>query len=536
VFYFRGRDTSSKTKHNIRKKLYDLSKSKEYSFLDIQLNPTNEQKISDWCQYKYMLDLPGSSPWSIRFKELFLLKSVVVKINVYSKNDENNSYINFYTPLLKKNVDYLNINYNYDEKKDFELLKKELKNIYENIDEKKYKTIMKNGREKIKLLTMANILKYMNYIFQHYESCLLSKNNEDIISLNDNQIIDNNQIIFDKTRPCSSNSRKKNRYTKEELIKLINTYYPNIHLNKKQTINELCSLLSTNTSSPKTKIPSSSSSLKTKIPSSSSSPKTKIIKQLPSSNISSDIIFSDFKKEFESELIGWISKKQQTKFRVMLKGGQNLKLMLTHKYKNTSFIDTKDYDFTVSTNDPLSTYKLWYTKVKSFVDKYPNDLTMKVNNFIKNTEFGKFNKITKITKYYTIFIFYRGNDFIDIAINNDKIMKSNIDVETSLTIGLPIQKLQSTFKELSNLIYRQSTKNDTYTYRSRNAFIGKHRQKGIKDLNRLHLLCSIRKFKPQCNLFKQLEYNLFPITKEYLETKDVNEFEALIEQYFKFKK
>ena len=90
VFYFRGRDTSSKTKHNIRKRLCDLSSLKEYSFLDIQLNPTNEQKISDWCQYKYMLDLPGSSPWSIRFKELFLLRSVVVKINVMSKND---SYI-----------------------------------------------------------------------------------------------------------------------------------------------------------------------------------------------------------------------------------------------------------------------------------------------------------------------------------------------------------------------------------------------------------------------------------------------------------
>jgi hypothetical protein len=248
--------------------------------------------------------------------------------------------------------------------------------------------------------------------------------------------------------------------------------------------------------------------------------------------MNSEKIFFDFQKEFENELIGWISKKQ-SKFRVMLKGGQNLRLMLSQKYKKTSFIDTKDYDFTVSTKEPLSTYKFWYTKVKSFVDKYPNDLTMKINTFITNTEFGKYNKNTKITKYYTLFLMYQGHDFIDIAMNNEKIMKSNIDIETSFKIGLPIQKLQSTFKELSNLIYRQSTKHDTYTYKSRNAFIGKHRQKGVKDLNRFYNICSIRHFKPQCNLFKQLDYNSFPITKEYLETKDEKQFEDYIEIFFK---
>jgi hypothetical protein len=280
VFYFRGRNTSSNTKHNLRKKLYNLSK--EYSFLDIQLNPTNEQKISDWCQYKYMLDLPGSSPWSIRFKELFLLRSVVVKINVDS------NYINFYTKLFEKNVDYLNINFT---KNNFEHVKKELKNIFENVHDKQYKTIMLNGRKKIKLLTMSNILIYMNTIFQNYESCLL----------NTQTIYD--QEIFDTTRPCSSSSRQKNRYTKDELMKIIQTYYNHIHIHKKMTINELCHLLSF---------------------------QKKIVHQ----NISSQKIFLDFQKEFESELIGWISKKQ-SKFRVMLKGGQNLKLMLTQKYKKT---------------------------------------------------------------------------------------------------------------------------------------------------------------------------------------------------------
>lgn len=479
VFYFRGRNTSSKTKHNIRKKLHDVS-VKEPKF-KIILDPTNEQTILDWCKYKYLLDLPGSSPWSVRFKELFLLKSVVVKINTVSIDDINNVYINFYTPMFTENVDYISINYIYDQENGFQKCIDKLNNIHKNFKQIEYKKMMKNGHNKIKQLNLDTILDYVSIILKKYNDCLQQKNIIQKIS----------KSILDKDRPCSSKTRKKNRYTRAELIELMLKY--KIPFKHKDTIDNLCQKC--NLFNKKIYSPTE--------------------------------VFNDFKNTFHTELLGWLT--NTNNFRMILKGGQNFNILVKEKYNIDSPLKTMDYDFSISVKDPLNTFNYFHDKLKIFVEKYKDDLTMKINDFGSK---GKKVPYLNVTKYYTIFIFFRGGDFIDLSFNNERIYRKDVEKDISNKIGLPIQTLKATFKELSNLIYRQSVLTNSFSYRKRNAFIGTSRQKGIKDLNRFQLLCTIHHFKPQCDVLKQLDYH-FPIIQKYLDEKDFEFFKKNIQTYLK---
>jgi hypothetical protein len=194
---------------------------------------------------------------------------------------------------------------------------------------------------------------------------------------------------------------------------------------------------------------------------------------------------------------------------------------------------TVDYDFSISTKKPQSTFDGWFTKVTEFVKRHSDVLSMKVNTFYPN----KIVNVLNIEKYFTIFIFYKNEDFIDLAFTNERFTKKDIDKELSMKLGLPIQTLTSTFRELSNLIYRQSVVKTIYSYHKRNAFIGTTRSKGIKDLNRFEMICKIRHFKPQCNLIKELKYH-FPITEQYLDSKGKNQlsrFTQIVEKYLKKK-
>ena len=194
---------------------------------------------------------------------------------------------------------------------------------------------------------------------------------------------------------------------------------------------------------------------------------------------------------------------------------------------------TVDYDFTISTKYPQPTFDKWFTKVQDFVKRHSNVLSMKVNYFYPN----KIVNVLKVQKYFTIFIFYKNADFIDLAFTNEAFTKKDMDIELSNKLGLPIQTLKSTFRELSSLIYRQSVVKQIFSYKKRNAFIGTTRSKGIKDLNRFEMICKIRHFKPQCNLLKELNYH-FPITKEYLDSKgphQLTRFTNIINKYLKMK-
>jgi hypothetical protein len=480
VLFFRGRNTSSTTPHNIRKKIEDLSKKNKY--IDIKLNPVNIQSIDTWCDYKYFLDLPGSSPWSVRFKELFLLKSMIVKVETTNSIDHvnENYYINFYTPMFVPNKDFVRLVYIYDKPNGFHDFSNEMKKTFDyyNKYNTQYNNIVKNGRKTIQNLTISNILYYMSCIFKEYTNCIIN--------------VPTVKSILDKSRPCASKSRAGNRYKKEELLALANNV--NIQFPSKITIDEMCKRLA------------------------AAFKNEKIVTKVIPPKKSSDDIFNVFKKEFHNELVGWIENKKAPRYKTVLKGGQNLKSILKEKYNMTS-PPTVDYDFTISTKYPQPTFDEWFLKVKSFVQRHSDVLTMKVNYFYPN----KIVNVLKIQKYFTIFIFYKNQDFIDLAFTNEVFQKKDIDKELSKKTGLPIQTLLSTFREITNLIYRESVIKQIYSYKKRNAFVGMTRSKGIKDLNRFEMICKIRHFKPQCNLLKELHYH-FPITEKYLDAKGPHQF------------
>ena len=133
---------------------------------------------SDFCKYKYLLNLPGMSPWSFRFKFLFLMKSLIINVALYRQYGKSydDKWINIFDSLFVPNKDYIKINYKYNEKKNKnENLKKLMSKIEEiyNIMEKDaefYNRITNNGYKKGKIITSKNISKIAYNVINNYTS------------------------------------------------------------------------------------------------------------------------------------------------------------------------------------------------------------------------------------------------------------------------------------------------------------------------------------------------------------------------------
>ena len=127
IIFFQGSNTSQgsyKNKTNIRKDLENIVEVENNYNMKILIDKPSTP-ITDWCKYKYLLDLPGAHPWSVRFKELMLTGSYVIKV------DHVDPWVNFYSYLFKPGENYFQIkitNYK-DEKLNF----KENKKVYNEI-------------------------------------------------------------------------------------------------------------------------------------------------------------------------------------------------------------------------------------------------------------------------------------------------------------------------------------------------------------------------------------------------------------------
>jgi hypothetical protein len=115
IMYFKGTPTTKNT-IKLREVLEILSKKTDW--LKIQLDAwTNYEKIYEMSNYKYLLNLPGHYPWSNRFKYLFLMKSLVININVimqeYNSDQYEEKWISFIDYIVKPNEDYVNIDAHY---------------------------------------------------------------------------------------------------------------------------------------------------------------------------------------------------------------------------------------------------------------------------------------------------------------------------------------------------------------------------------------------------------------------------------------
>ena len=171
--YFRGGSTTI-NKVKIREKLEE-----EKYPLNVILN--KYQEMWKFKNHKYLLDLPGVKPWSVRLKYLFLMNSIVFRISFYnSKNGEKGYFQQSFDYLFKENRDYIHLIYNFDYDKEIpqNIYKKVISDIknkynyYEN-NEKQYTKMVSNMKKSSKKLNLDETLKYLHTLVETYTSKLL---------------------------------------------------------------------------------------------------------------------------------------------------------------------------------------------------------------------------------------------------------------------------------------------------------------------------------------------------------------------------
>ena len=130
-------------------------------------------KVKD---HKYLLDLPGVKPQSLRLKYLFLAQRAIFRVSFYnSKIDETGYWRQFYDYIFNENEDYVHLVYNFDydnpisddlyKKIKTDLLKKYI--FFEKHPEK-YKEMVEHLNKNIKKLTIDSMLKYLYTLIMKY--------------------------------------------------------------------------------------------------------------------------------------------------------------------------------------------------------------------------------------------------------------------------------------------------------------------------------------------------------------------------------
>ena len=171
--YFRGGSTTI-NKVKIREKLEE-----EKYPLNVILN--KYQELWKFKSHKYLLDLPGNRPWSIRLKYLFLMNSIVFRISFYnSKYCERSYYRQSFDYLFKENKDYIHLIYDFDYEKEipkniYKKIVSDIKDkyIYYEKNEKQYKKMVSNMKKASKKLNLDETLKYLHTLIETYTKKLL---------------------------------------------------------------------------------------------------------------------------------------------------------------------------------------------------------------------------------------------------------------------------------------------------------------------------------------------------------------------------
>jgi hypothetical protein len=173
--YFKGNKTSAK-KSRIREKLENENKP----FNVIVSNEIHEEpyKMKD---HKYLLDLPGFKPWSIRFKFLPLCERLFIRVSFYnSKYNETSHWKLLADSIYTENKDYIHFVYDvdYDNRipsKIYNKIKKDILKTYYYFEnhKNKYNKIVSHMTKKSKKLTFDYALKYIKRIINKYTKLLL---------------------------------------------------------------------------------------------------------------------------------------------------------------------------------------------------------------------------------------------------------------------------------------------------------------------------------------------------------------------------
>lgn len=189
--YFKGM-TNSEKRNQIRELMYKM----QVPEFEIKLGnsyPFEPQKYMK--KYKFLFDLAGTKPWSVRFKFLMATSRLVIRISFYNPNRrvyyENNrigvlhetSYFKQYADFLfTENVDYVHLVYklDYDHKipnNKFKEIINDIKTQYEfyNENDEQYKKMVYSMNKKNKHNTLDNACLYFVKLIYAYDNLLLKK-------------------------------------------------------------------------------------------------------------------------------------------------------------------------------------------------------------------------------------------------------------------------------------------------------------------------------------------------------------------------
>ena len=168
--YFVGNNTT-KNKSKIRERL-----SYEKSPFHVDLSGTFTVDMWDYKHHKYLLDLPGFQPWSIRLKFLFSTQRPIIRVSFYNSDyGEKNYWRLWYFYLLKPNCDYFQLTYDYDNEKPlnnelYNKIKNDILAIYHYLEKNEniYKKISENSLKVSQNITVDESVSYLYNLIETY--------------------------------------------------------------------------------------------------------------------------------------------------------------------------------------------------------------------------------------------------------------------------------------------------------------------------------------------------------------------------------
>lgn len=176
-FFFSGRDTTKKL--GIRNLLSHLPS--DIFSIHIQDDDNYDIKsdvlvgVDRWSSYRYLLDLPGAYPWSVRFKELFLYGSIVIKVDLIDSLRRRPRWVNFYNSFFEEGRHYFRFDLEHsgefdEDSESLERLKRELHSLHYQLESNMgyAKNVAKIGQQRANELTLEKVIGYCAYLIQRY--------------------------------------------------------------------------------------------------------------------------------------------------------------------------------------------------------------------------------------------------------------------------------------------------------------------------------------------------------------------------------
>ena len=140
-------------------------------------------EMPEFKNYKYLFDLPGNRPWSVRLKYLFFMDRYIIRISFYNSVWGENSYWKQWFDYLFDENDYSHLIYDdpeYGENLDDKMMSKiknDILEIYNDLEKhpEKYKKAIDNIKRKRKELNLDNTMKYLYTLISRYTDEILEK-------------------------------------------------------------------------------------------------------------------------------------------------------------------------------------------------------------------------------------------------------------------------------------------------------------------------------------------------------------------------